>query len=77
MITSWSIIVNSQNSVYIQPMKQPSFWDQIKQYLFLKKKPSDQPNEINLKLMHGMNRISILMFLVAVIIMIYRLLVKR
>jgi Ni,Fe-hydrogenase I cytochrome b subunit len=58
-------------------MKQPTFWEQIQQYLFIKKKPSDRPNGTNLKLMHGMNRISIIMFLIAVVIMVYRLLVKR
>ena len=38
-------------------------WQQILQYLFIKKKHPDAPKSIDLKLMHGMNRISILVFL--------------
>lgn len=33
---------------------------------------SDQPKNMNLKFMHGMNRISILMFLVCLIVMLVR-----
>lgn len=50
-----------------------SFWGQIKEYLFLKKKDTSKPNNINIKLMHGMNRISIILFLIAASIIIYRL----
>lgn len=42
--------------------------------LFWKKnEEADIPSTFNLKIMHGINRISILMFLVAVIVMIIRL----
>lgn len=51
-------------------------WNQILTYLYLRKKDPNAPKSIDLKLMHGMNRISILMFLVAVIIMIVRLIMK-
>jgi hypothetical protein len=51
-------------------------WDQILRYLYLKKKDPNAPSNTNIKLMHGMNRISIIMFLFAVGVMIYRLLVK-
>jgi hypothetical protein len=40
-------------------------------YYFRKKNP-DQKKNINLSLMHGINRIAILMFLVAVIVLIVR-----
>jgi hypothetical protein len=39
---------------------------------FWKKQPTDEPSSFNLKMMHGINRISILMFLFALIVMIYR-----
>ncbi|MEQ8711511.1 MAG: hypothetical protein RIC80_00750 [Cyclobacteriaceae bacterium] len=40
-------------------------------YYFRKKDPSRKTN-INLKMMHGINKISILMFLFAVIVMVVR-----
>ena len=48
-------------------------WEQIQRYLFLKKKDPDAPHSTYLKLMHGMNRISILLFLICVIILLVRL----
>jgi hypothetical protein len=49
------------------------FFKQIAAYLFVIKKDESQPNNINIKLMHGMNRISLLLFLLAAVIVIYRL----
>jgi hypothetical protein len=40
-------------------------------YYFRKKDP-DRPTNINLKMMHGINKISILMFLFCVVVMIVR-----
>ena len=51
------------------------FWQQIGEYLYLKKKdPNDKPTQW-MKSMHGMNRISLLMFVAAVIIMIVKLVI--
>jgi len=52
-------------------------WDQILRYLYLKKKDPNAVVNTNIKLMNGMNRISIGMFLFAVIVIIYRLVFKR
>ncbi len=54
-----------------------SFWQRLLYYanpmtLFRK---SDNDN-INLKMMHGMNRISMIIFLVAVAVMIYKFLLS-
>jgi hypothetical protein len=38
-------------------MKQPSFFNQILQYLFIKKKDANAPKALDIKFMHGMNRI--------------------
>lgn len=47
--------------------------EKFKQYImFWKKSKTDSPSSINLKLMHGINRISILMFIAAIIILIIR-----
>jgi hypothetical protein len=51
-------------------------WNQIKQYLFLKKRDPDEPRNVNIFLMHGMNRISIIVFLIAIILVIIRALMR-
>ena len=51
-------------------------WKQILTYFYLRKRDPNEPSNINIKFMHGMNRISLLMFLVAVIIMLVRLFTK-
>ncbi len=56
---------------------QGSVLNQIKQYLFLKKRDKSEPRNANLFLMHGMNRISIIVFLIAIIVMIVRMLTHR
>lgn len=50
-----------------------SIWNQILQYLYIRKRDKTTPVNTNTKLMHGMNRISILMFLVAILILLYKL----
>lgn len=51
-------------------------WNQILVYLYLRKKDPNAPKSIDLKFMHGMNRISILMFLAAIVVMIVRLIIR-
>ncbi len=53
-----------------------TFWQQISEYLYLKKKDPEANKGINVKLMHGMNRISILIFLGAMILLLYRVFFK-
>lgn len=48
-------------------------WKQILTYFYIRKRDKNEPSNINIKMMHGMNRISILVFFVAVIIMLARL----
>ena len=48
-------------------------WDQILRYLFFKKRDPNAPQTTYVKMMHGMNRISILLFLVCIIILLIRL----
>jgi hypothetical protein len=47
-------------------------WQQILRYLYLAKKDPNAPNNTNVKLMHGMNRLSIFMFLFALVVMVVR-----
>ncbi|MDE3214143.1 MAG: hypothetical protein KGM98_12985 [Bacteroidota bacterium] len=48
-------------------------WRQMAEYLWIKKRDPDAPHSKWIGYMHGMNRISILLFLVALIILIVRL----
>lgn len=46
--------------------------DQILRYLFLKKRDPNAPHTTYVKMMHGMNRISILLFIICLVILIIR-----
>ncbi len=48
---------------------------QLAEYLYLKKKDPNQPQTQWMKYMHGMNRISLLMFIAAVIIIVFKLVI--
>jgi hypothetical protein len=50
-------------------------WRQIAEYLYIKKRDPNAPDSQWMKYMHGMNRISILIFLVALVIMLFRLVI--
>jgi len=53
------------------------FWRQFGEYLYIRKRDPDAPRTQWMKYMHGINRISLIMFLVAIIIMIIKLFVVR
>ncbi|MGZ5245556.1 MAG: DUF6728 family protein [Flavitalea sp.] len=50
---------------------------QIAEYLYIKKKDPNAPDTQWVRYMHGINRFSILLFLVALIIMVLRLTIFR
>jgi hypothetical protein len=50
---------------------------QMAEYLYLKKKDPDAPRTQWMKYMHGINRLSILLFLVAMVILAVKLLIKK
>ncbi|MBI2282240.1 MAG: hypothetical protein HYU71_00865 [Bacteroidetes bacterium] len=50
-------------------------WKQIAEYLYLKKRDPNEPRTKWVRYMHGMNRISLIMFLVAVLIILFRLVI--
>ncbi|MEP7236350.1 MAG: DUF6728 family protein [Ferruginibacter sp.] len=51
-----------------------SVLNQIAQYLYLKKKDPNTPDSQWVKYMHGINRLSIILFLVAMVILAIKLL---
>lgn len=50
-------------------------WRQIAEYLAIKKRDPNQPHTQWMKYMHGMNRISIFVFLFALLVIIIRLVI--
>jgi hypothetical protein len=51
-------------------------WKQISEYLYLRKKDADRPTTQWTKYMHGINRISLLLFLFAMIVLAIKLIRK-
>ena len=49
-------------------------WRQIAEYLYIKKKDPNRPHSKWIGYMHGINRLSILLFLVALVIIAFKLL---
>jgi hypothetical protein len=52
-------------------------WRQIAEYLYIKKRDPNEERTQWMKYMHGINRISLLMFLAALIFLIVRLTLKK
>lgn len=50
-------------------------WSQFAEYLYLKKKDPNAPRTQWMKYMHGMNRLSLIIFLVALLIIVFRLVI--
>ncbi len=50
---------------------------QIAEYLYLRKPDPNRPKTNFVKYMHGINRLSILLFLLALFIMLFRLIFKK
>lgn len=48
------------------------FFRQIAEYLYIKKRDPNAPRDINIKFMHGMNRISLFMFIAALLFMLIK-----
>ena len=54
-----------------------SIKNQIAEYLFLKKKDPNAKDTQWMKYMHGINRLSIFLFLFAIVVIIVKLFVKK
>jgi hypothetical protein len=50
---------------------------QIAEYLYLKKKDPNAPTSDFIRYMHGINRISIFMFIIGILVILYRLFFKK
>ena len=50
-------------------------WKQLSEYLYIKKRDPNEERTKWMKYMHGMNRISLIMFLLAILFMIVKMLI--
>lgn len=50
---------------------------QIAEYLYLKKKDPDAPKSDFVKYMHGINRLSIILFLLALVFIVVKLIIRH
>lgn len=50
-------------------------WKQIAEYLYIRKRDPNEYRSKWMKYMHGMNRISLFMFLIAILIIIFKLVI--
>ncbi len=51
------------------------FFRQVAEYLYIRKRDPNAPRDTNIKLMHGMNRISLLIFIAALIFILVKFVV--
>ena len=51
-------------------------WKQFAEYLFIKKRDPNEERSQWMKYMHGMNRISLMMFLVGVLVIIFKTVIR-
>ncbi len=52
-------------------------WQQLAEYLYLKKRDPNTPNSRWMSYMHGINRISIFMFLVALVVILLKIFIFK
>lgn len=48
-------------------------WKKILGYITFKKRDPEEPQNFNLKMMHGINKVSIIMFLIGIVVLIIKL----
>jgi len=52
-------------------------WRQLQEYLYIKKRDPNAPHSRWMQYMHGINRISLFMFLIAIIVIIIKLVITK
>lgn len=64
-------------SIFVKPQFQyMGVWTQIAEYLYLKKKDPNRPKSKWIGYMHGINRLSLLIFILCLVILAFKLLRK-
>ena len=52
-------------------------WRQLQEYLYIKKRDPNAPHSRWMQYMHGINRISLFMFIIAIIVIIVKLVLMK
>jgi hypothetical protein len=52
-------------------------WRQLQEYLYIKKRDPNAPHSRWMQYMHGINRISLFMFIIAIIVIIIKLVIVK
>jgi hypothetical protein len=52
-------------------------WRQLQEYLYIKKRDPNAPHSRWMQYMHGINRISLFMFIIAIIVIIVKLVMMK
>jgi len=52
-------------------------WRQLQEYLYIKKRDPNAPHSRWMQYMHGINRISLFMFLIAIIVIVIKLIIMK
>jgi hypothetical protein len=55
------------------PVMKQGIWNQVLTYLYIRKRDPNDPKNISISMMHGMNRVSLFMFLIGIIVMLVRI----
>ncbi len=71
------IIVTLANRFVHPKLSLMGIWQQIGEYLYLKKRDPKAPNTQWMKYMHGINRLSIFLFLFALIVLLLKIFVFK
>jgi hypothetical protein len=74
---SFILFVNQKDQLLLIFKKQMGVLRQMSEYLFIRKKDPNAPNTQFVRYMHGINRISLIMFLVGITILCFKLFSKR
>lgn len=71
----FALLISLTLIIFVQTRNPMGIWKQIAEYLYIKKRDPDEPRTRWMKYMHGMNRISLIMFIIAVLVIITRLVI--
>jgi hypothetical protein len=52
-------------------------WRQLQEYLYIKKRDPNAPHSKWMQYMHGINRISLFMFIIALIVIVIKLILMK
>ncbi|OQP47414.1 hypothetical protein A4H97_07915 [Niastella yeongjuensis] len=80
-LTAYGLLLTAVFRTFTIPLKTSELimgvWRQLQEYFYLKKRDPNAPNSNWMRYMHGINRISLFMFLIAIIVIIVKLVMMK